>query len=44
MFTLYKCQLRPKRGLAHLKLQCTLGADDDVLVETLLGVVWQLKC
>lgn len=27
----------------HLKLQRTLGAHDDVLVETLLGVVWQLK-
>lgn len=27
----------------HLKLQCTLGTDDDVLVEALLGVVWQLK-
>lgn len=27
----------------HLKFQCALGADYDVFVETLLGVVWELK-
>lgn len=41
--SLIRTSCKVEKKATHLKLKCTLCTDDDILVETLLGVVWELK-
>lgn len=41
--SLIRTSCKVEKKATHLKLKCTLCTDDDILVETLLGVVRELK-